>query len=139
MTERRALVVDVDGTLCPVKPGDARYEDLEPHAAMVEQLRQWHADGYRIILYTSRNMRTYDGNVGLINKHTAPKLTEWLERWDIPFDELHLGKPWAGHDGFYIDDRAVRPEEFLRLSAGEIRALLKQAQLALEELTSENT
>jgi capsule biosynthesis phosphatase len=139
MTERRALVIDIDGTLCPVKSQDARYEDLTPHVAMVERLRQWRADGYRIILHTSRNMRTYDGNLGLINKHTAPNLIGWLERWDIPFDELHFGKPWAGQDGFYIDDRAVRPDEFLKLGAGELRTLLNQAQLALEELTTENT
>ena len=84
-------------------------------------------------------MRTYDGNVGEINKHTAPKLIAWLERWNIPFDELHFGKPWAGRDGFYIDDRAVRPDEFLKLSAGELRALLKQSQLGVEEGVAETT
>jgi len=139
MSERRALVIDIDGTLCPVKSEGAQYEDLKPHFAMVERLRQWRADGYRIVLHTARNMRTYDGNLGLINKHTAPKLVDWLERWDIPFDELHFGKPWAGHDGFYIDDRAVRPNEFLEFSARELRALLKQAQLGLEEVTADTT
>lgn len=139
MNKRRALVIDIDGTLCPVKAEGVRYEDLRPHFAMVERLHQWRADGYLIVLQTSRNMRTYDGNLGLINKHTAPKLVDWLERWDIPFDELHFGKPWAGHDGFYVDDRAIRPDEFLKLSAGELRALLKKAQAGLEEFTTETT
>jgi len=139
MAERRALVVDIDGTLCPVKPHDSRYEDLEPHFEMIERLQQWRADGYRIVLHTARNMRTYDGNLGLINKHTAPKLIEWLERWNIPFDELHFGKPWAGDDGFYIDDRAVRPDELLKFSAAELKALLKQARLGREEVMVERT
>ena len=133
MTERRALVIDIDGTLCSTKPEGMRYEDLEPHPAMVERLREWRADGYRIVLHTSRNMRTYDGNLGLINKHTAPVLIDWLKRWDIPYDELHFGKPWAGHDGFYVDDRAVRPNEFLELGAADIRALLTHSRSSLEK------
>ena len=74
MAEPRALVIDIDGTLCPVKTESGRYEDLRPHDAVVERLRRWHAEGYRIVLHTARNMRTYDGNLGLINKHTAPAL-----------------------------------------------------------------
>ena len=139
MAERRALVIDIDGTLCPVKPPETCYEDLVPHRAMVQRLRQWRSDGYQIILHTARNMRTYDGNLGLINKHTAPALIAWLERWDIPFDELHFGKPWAGRDGFYVDDRAVRPNEFLTRSAAELRALLEQDQVGLGDLEIETT
>ena len=133
MDKHRALVIDVDGTLCPVKPESARYEDLRPYDGMVHRLRQWRADGYRIILHTARNMRSYDGNLGLINKHTAPALIDWLDKWDIPYDELHFGKPWAGHDGFYVDDRAVRPDEFLRLRASEIHALLERSRTHVEE------
>ena len=43
MTERSILVVDVDGTLCPIKSEGRRYEDLEPHQPMVRRLRQWRA------------------------------------------------------------------------------------------------
>ena len=132
MADQRALVIDVDGTLCPVKPEGTHYGDLRPHRVMVDRLKQWHADGYRIILYTARNMRSYDGNLGLINKHTAPALIAWLDKWGIPYDELHFGKPWPGRDGFYVDDRAIRPDEFVKLSAGEIRALLTRARRALE-------
>lgn len=137
MAERRALVIDIDGTLCPVKPSDMRYEDLKPFPEMIRRLRQWRADGYRIILHTARNMRTYDGNLGLINKHTAPKLIAWLDRWKIPYDELHFGKPWAGRDGFYVDDRAVRPDEFLRHSATELKALLKDAETKVAKESAE--
>lgn len=132
MAEQRALVIDVDGTLCPVKQEGAQYDDLRPHDAMVNRLKQWRAEGYRIILHTARNMRSYDGNLGLINKHTAPTLVAWLDKWDIPYDELHFGKPWPGHDGFYVDDRAVRPDEFLKLTASEIRALLARSRTSLE-------
>lgn len=118
------LVVDIDGTLCPVKGPNESYADLEPFPAMVEKLREYQQKGYTILLYTARNMRTHQGNLGRINMHTAPLLMEWIARWDIPCDEILFGKPWPQKKGFYIDDRAVRPDEFLRYSEAEIHALL---------------
>jgi capsule biosynthesis phosphatase len=116
----KTIVFDVDGTLCPVKAAGESYADLRPEAAMVERLREYRDAGYYIILQTSRNMRSFEGNVGLINARTLPDLVDWLRRHDIPHDEIHVGKPWAGSDGFYVDDRAVRPAEFLELSPDEI-------------------
>jgi capsule biosynthesis phosphatase len=55
---------------------------------------------------------------------TLPGIITWLQRHQVPFDEIHVGKPWCGFDGFYVDDRAVRPSEFLTLSLTEIHALL---------------
>jgi capsule biosynthesis phosphatase len=69
-------------------------------------------------------MNTYNGNVGLITANTAKTLLAWLERHDVPFDELHVGKPWPGRGGFYVDDKAIRPDEFLKLSYEEIVALV---------------
>lgn len=121
----KVLVMDVDGTLCPAKREDEHYPDLEPFPAMVEQLRRYREQGYYIALQTSRQMRTYNGNVGRINANTLPELVAWLDKHDIPYDEIHVGKPWAGREGFYVDDRAVRPDEFLNLSPDEIAALLR--------------
>jgi capsule biosynthesis phosphatase len=120
------LVVDVDGTLCELKEQGQDYSDLVPRAAVVDKLREYHANGYRVLLFTSRNMKTYGGNLGLINKHTAPVLIEWLQKWNIPFDELLFGKPWPRNKGFYIDDRAIRPDEFLAMSEQEIQKMLGQ-------------
>ncbi len=65
-------------------------------------------------------MRTYDGNLNLILINTAPILYRWLEKWNIPYDEVIFGKAWPGHDGLYIDDRTVRPDEFVSYSYDEL-------------------
>lgn len=122
------LVVDVDGTLCDIKTSNQSYADVAPHHELIERLREYQAKGYRILLYTSRNMKTYSNNVGLINKHTAPVLLEWLARWDVPYDEILFGKPWAHSRGFYIDDRAIRPDEFLSMDEESIQKLLGQGE-----------
>jgi capsule biosynthesis phosphatase len=120
------LVVDIDGTICDKKMEHQTYAELTPRRDIVEKLQEYQRRGYRILLFTSRNMKTHDHNLGLINKHTAPVVFEWLTKWNIPYDEILFGKPWPRSKGFYIDDRAIRPDEFLKLSEMEIQRLLGQ-------------
>lgn len=120
----KVIVIDLDGTLC-VKAGDS-YADALPHVPCIHALRRMKAQGFWIIIQTSRNMNTFDGNLGLITAHTVPVIVEWLNRHGVPYDELHIGKPWCGRNGFYVDDRAIRPREFLRYSLEEITRLLEE-------------
>lgn len=129
MYSKLKLIIDIDGTLCPIKTKGDRYEDLIPHSEIIEKLRMYHKNGARITLFTSRNMNTYEGNIGLINANTAKILMIWLEKWDIPYDELIYGKPWPGHEGFYVDDRSVRPKEFLNHSLDELHELCDRDKL----------
>lgn len=122
--QEKVVVIDVDGTLTKNKKHDETYSEVAVEPVIRNRLKQLKSDGYWIILATSRNMRTYDGNIGQIMKHTAPILIEWLARHEIPYDELHFGKAWCGNNGFYVDDRAVRPREFVELSLAEIDTLL---------------
>ena len=115
-----SFVFDIDGTICPIKKKEEKYEDLVPYASVVEKIRFYHEAGAKIVLFTSRNMNSYGGNLGLINKNTARILTEWLDKWNIPYDEIFYGKPWPGHKGFYVDDRSVRPDEFLAYTPEEL-------------------
>jgi hypothetical protein len=115
-----SFVFDIDGTICPIKKKEEKYEDLIPYASVVEKIRFYHEGGAKIVLFTSRNMNSYGGNLGLINKNTARILTEWLDKWNIPYDEIFYGKPWPGHKGFYVDDRSVRPDEFLAYTPEEL-------------------
>lgn len=119
------LVLDLDGTITLDDPG-VPYPDKRPNLPLVAQLRRYKAAGFTIIIQSARNMRTHQGNIGLINARTLPVIIDWLNRHDIPFDEVHVGKPWCGTEGFYVDDRAIRPDEFIRLSLAEIHALIGQ-------------
>ena len=120
----KAIVCDIDGTLCPKKTTGQSYDDIMPHADMVARLLEYRAAGFYIILHTSRNMNTFDGNIGLINANTAKHLFRWLDRHEIPYDELQVGKPWPGRAGFYVDDRTIRPDEFLKMSYEEVLSLI---------------
>lgn len=127
-----SFVFDIDGTICPIKKKDEKYEDLIPYRNIVDKIKYYKENGAKIILFTSRNMNSYSGNIGLINKNTARILLEWLEKWEIPYDEIIYGKPWPGHKGFYVDDRSVRPDEFLNYSVEEMEFICKKAYKELE-------
>lgn len=116
------IVMDLDGTLTVEQPG-VPYADLLPNMAVVKTLLRYRADGFNIAIYTARNMRTHAKSIGRINAVTLPEIIVWLQRHDIPFDEVYVGKPWPETDGFYVDDRAIRPDEFVNLSHAEIMAL----------------
>ncbi len=120
----QAIVCDIDGTLCPKRNPGQSYDEVTPYPEMVARLVEYRTAGFYIILHTSRNMNTFDGNIGLINANTAKHLFGWLDRYEIPYDELHVGKPWPGRAGFYVDDRAIRPNEFLKLSYEEILTVI---------------
>ena len=119
----KRLVIDLDDTLT-VADSSKAYSDVDPRPDVVARLRDYKAKGFDIVIHTARNMRTHAGNVGKINVHTLPIITEWLTRHDIPFDEICVGKPWCGTEGFYVDDKAIRPDEFAQLSYDEIQALI---------------
>jgi len=121
------LIFDVDGTLCPIKNKNEKYEDLLPDEEMVNKLKEYKAGGAKIVLFTSRNMNSYNGNLGLINANTAVIMQNWLKKWEIPYDEILFGKPWPGHKGLYVDDRAVRPDELLNHSFEELEEICKKS------------
>jgi len=128
----KRLIIDLDETITlPAPGGPARlghaqgsYMNALPNLALITRLREYQARGFEIVISTSRSVRTFAGNIGKINAHTLPVIVAWLQKHDVPFDEIHVGKPWCGHEGFYVDDKSIRPSEFLRHSLPAIYALL---------------
>lgn len=120
----KRLILDLDETVSITENG--QYHVSTPIMSMVEIIRKYKNDGFEIVFSTSRNMRTYEGNIGKINANTLPIIIEWLKEHDIPYDEIYVGKPWCGFEGFYVDDKAIRPAEFVNLDYQEIVDLLEK-------------
>ena len=116
------LVMDIDKTLTL---GDNKdYNLVSPNIKVINKVREYKSLGFNIILFTARNMRSYKGNIGKITAKTLPIIFKWLEKYDVPFDEIYIGKPWCGHDGFYVDDKAIRPDEFIKMNFTEIAKIV---------------
>lgn len=119
----KRIVIDIDNTLCFTKNND--YINSIPYIDVIMKLKQYKKEGFYIILFTSRNMNSYQNNIGKITANTLPIIFQWLQKYEVPYDELVIGKPWCGKQGFYVDDKAIRPYEFLTMDYNKICNLLE--------------
>jgi len=119
----KRIVCDLDNTITLDASSDD-YRTKQSNYELIAKLQEYREHGYEIIIFTARNMATHKGDLGKIEKLTLPIIEEWLEIHSVPYDEIIIGKPWCG-DGFYVDDKAIRPQEFISLTEKEIFDLVK--------------
>jgi len=117
------VVVDLDGTICPIKEPGQNYADLQPFPEAVQKLKELQAAGHYIIIQTARNMATQQSNLGKVMKNIGLTTLDWLQRYEVPYDEVYFGKPNAH---VYIDDRAYRFEGWDKVSPQSLEALGKE-------------
>lgn len=128
----KKLVVDMDDTITVTEKGD--YVNSKPIKETIKLLREYRDKGFKIVIHSSRQMRTYEGQVGKINVHTLPNIINWLNKYDVPYDEIIVGKPWCGFTGFYIDDKSIRPSEFHKMTLEEIDEMLAKEKEYIKSL-----
>jgi capsule biosynthesis phosphatase len=120
MTYMMRIIIDLDGTICPIKGKEESYADLKPFAGAVERLNDFKNAGHYIIIQTARNMGTQESNLGKVMKNIGKVTLDWLDCYQVPYDEIYFGKP-NGH--IYIDDRAFRFNEWDTLTAETLKEL----------------
>lgn len=117
--------MDIDNTLSS-KSESSSYKDAKPNAPMIAKLNSLRkAADIEVILYTARNMKTFNGDVSKINLNTIPVIVEWCARHGLEIDGIIVGKPYGGEGYFFIDDRSVRPKEFLDHSIDELLEIME--------------
>jgi capsule biosynthesis phosphatase len=118
----KKIIIDLDDTIS--FSSGANYSEATPVLPVIEKLKYYSSLNFSIVIFTSRNMRTYEGDIGKINIHALPTIIDWLKKYEVPFDEVIVGKPWCGNDGFYVDDKSIRPSEFANLNLSQIQELI---------------
>ena len=58
------LVIDIDKTL--TKGDNKDYSLVSPNTVVIEKLKEYKNNGFNIILFTSRNMRSHNNNIGIL-------------------------------------------------------------------------
>lgn len=102
--KKRRFCFDLDMTLVGVPAVAGDYSTCPPIWKNIRLVQQLHKAGHYIIIQTARRMRTHNGNVGAILRDVGVVTFQQLARYEIPFHDIHFGKPWAD---VYVDDLAV--------------------------------
>jgi capsule biosynthesis phosphatase len=106
---------DLDNTLVTSPTIDKDYLTVKPIEKNIQIIRLLKQQGHTIIIYTARNMRTQNGNIGAVIAKIGQTIFKNLVDFNIPYDELHMGKPYAH---FYIDDLTINANDDLEKALG---------------------
>jgi len=99
------ICIDLDGVIANLKKEGKTYSDVKPVNGAIEKIKKLKENGHYIIIYTARHMKTCNGNVSKVLAKVGKITLDWLEKYQVPYDEIVFGKPWAD---IYIDDNGFR-------------------------------
>lgn len=102
--KKKRFCFDLDNTLVTYPDIKNDYTSVKPKDKNIDILRNLKKNGHYIIIYTARRMKTFNGDVEKVRKDVEDITIDTLKKYDIPYDELHFGKPYAD---LYIDDLGV--------------------------------
>lgn len=99
------ICIDLDGVISQLRKTEETYNDLLPVDGAIEKIKSLKKEGHYIIIYTARRMKTHQANTAKVIADIGKATLDWLAKYEIPYDEIMFGKPWAD---IYIDDNAFR-------------------------------
>ena len=106
---------DLDNTLVTTPTVKGDYTTVKPIHRNIDYLRALHQRGHTIIIHTARRMLTHRANVGKVIQDIAQVTLDTLKLFQIPYDELYFGKPYADA---YVDDKAISAAHVLSKDLG---------------------
>ena len=107
-----SIIIDLDDTITIDNSSD-NYNNKKLNDLVHKAIINARMSGLKIKIFSARNMRTYEGDLEKIEKYTRPLAENWLATNNVEYDEFRLGKPWAGKNGFYVDDKNMHIDEFI--------------------------
>ena len=115
MGKTLSLCFDIDNTIT-IWNENRKYLEFKPIPGMVEKINSLYDEGHEITLYTSRGMMSV--GPGRIAAEIVPYLVRNLEKIGLKYHNLLTHKPVYD---FIIDDKALRPDEFLSADVSKLK------------------
>lgn len=103
MATSLVFCVDIDGTICTTTTNH-RYELAKPIMKMIKKVNKLYDQGHYIKMHTARGMAS-----GMEYENITKKQ---LKEWGVKYHELIMHKPMGD---YYIDDKAMTPDEFIKI------------------------
>ena len=122
MSHVTTIVFDLDDTISFTVDRDWENAYCDPE--MKAKINRLYDEGWTIVIHTARGQISCDGNINAIYDKYHDLIIGWLNRNGVKFHELKFGKPLAS---FYVDDKALRPDEFKSLEIQKLSGGLSGA------------
>jgi histidinol phosphatase-like enzyme len=103
------IIVDFDETLA-LFDGDTSAKNIpyaRPNTKLINALNALYDGGYEIHIYTARGHFSANSREEAQHKYSTV-ITQWLTKNGVKFNILSFNKPLGV---YYIDDKAIRPDE----------------------------
>lgn len=128
------IVIDVDDTLCDNKGRD--YINATPYRDVINKVNLLYNEGYYIILYTARGMKSCNGDLKKIKEKNEAILIEWLQKHNVKYHELIFGKVLGD---IYVDDKAMEVRDFVnapfaKLNGGSTTEVVRLGRMVKKDL-----
>lgn len=113
----RTIICDVDDTIS--SSTDHIWENASPIQHTIDKINKLYDLGWIIILSTARGQLSCNGDCEAAESKYRERMEKWLNEHGVKYHFLSFEKYLAA---FYIDDKAMTPEEFQELDIREIKA-----------------
>jgi capsule biosynthesis phosphatase len=116
MGHEKRIVFDIDGTVSFCLDRD--FANAKPNTPLIQKLNKFYDDGWYIILCTSRGNISCDGDLVKRIEKYHDLITDWMAKNGVKYHELSFQKQYAD---YYVDDKALTPEQFISLEIETIQ------------------
>ncbi len=101
-------IVDFDNTLSFATNRD--WDNAVPNGKLIAILNRLYDEGNDVCIFTARGHLSCHGDRVLAEETYREGMEQWLSKHNVKYNVLSFAKPLGD---FYIDDRAIKPEEFV--------------------------
>jgi capsule biosynthesis phosphatase len=108
---KNTLYIDLDNTLT-IPNIQKSYLELDVNNDIKQTISQAKKKNYDVVIYTSRGMLSYNKNITEIKRKVLPNIKKWLNKNEIYYDDIFIGKPFCGSNGWYVDDKNLSKKQF---------------------------
>lgn len=125
MDMKKTIVFDLDDTICYPNHSEtdsvAKYGKATPNTRVIQFMQGLKELGYNITISSARRMVTHSGDIDKIVADIGEITINWLNQYNVPYDDLHFGKPYSST--WYIDDKAMDLNTFYKWADYEINSM----------------
>jgi len=110
MNHEKRIVCDLDDTISVTLNRD--WENAKPVMPVIKKINELFDTGWEIIILTARGQISCNGDCEKADDKYRKQIETWLKKHKVQYHKLSFNKILGA---YYIDDKALNPEEFSNL------------------------